>query len=235
MSVLLLARGDSLAKDLLRAAIESRYGLRPPVLESLQLEVKGRMKGRLGPVSSWLPFSATLTFKLPLSFHYEYTLRVSGVPVKRSTQAYDGMVLRREGGNDSVVETDSHFIQSVQQRLWAALALLLTPLTESHVILHASGEHILEVTNAETDDTALIVLNDDNVVEYVQTTAYNPQTEENEVFKLEVSPELVELDGLMLPQSISCQWDDEPFLEIEPVEAQLNPRLDDDLFILDED
>ena len=235
MSVLLLARGDSLAKDLLRAAIEARYGFSPPMLEALQLEVKGRIQTRLGPVSRWLPFSATLTLKLPLSFHYEYTLRLSGVPVRRGTQAYDGMVLRRDEGGEPAVVTDSQVIQSVQQRLWAALAFLLIPLTEGHVTLHAPGEHLVEATNSDTDDTALMVLNDDYSVQYVQTTAYNPQAEENQVFKLELTSETINVDGLLLPETVTCYWDDEPFLEIGPVEALLNPALEDHLFVLDED
>ena len=235
MSVLLLARGDSLAKDLLRAAIEARYGFSPPVLESLQLEVKGRMRTRFGPVSRWLAFSAGITVKLPLSFHYEYTLRLSGVPVRRSTQAYDGMVLRRDEGGEPTVVTESQVIQSVQQRLWAGLTLLLMPLTEGHVTLHAPGEHLIEATNGDTADTTLIVLNDDYSVQYVQTVAYNPQAEENQVFKLTLSPRYVNVGGLPLPETVTCSWDDEPFLEIEPVEALLNPALDDALFILDED
>lgn len=235
MSVLLLARGDSLAKDLLRAAIETRYGFSPPQLEALQLEVKGRMRARLGPVSRWLPFGATLTLKLPLSFHYEYTLRLSGVPVRRSIQAYDGMVLRHDEGGEPTVVTDSQVIQSVQQRLWAALSLLLIPLTEGHITLHAAGEHLIEATNSVTDDTALIVLNDDYSVQYVQTTAFNPQEEENQVFRLELASEYVNIDGLQLPETITCSWDDEPFLEIEPVEAMVNPPMGDHLFILDED
>lgn len=235
MSVLLLARGDSLAKDLLRAAIEARYGFSPPLLDSLQLEVKGRLKARLGPVSRWMPFEATITLKLPLSFHYEYTLRLSGVPVRRGIQAYDGMVLRRDEGGEAIVVTDSQLIQSVQQRLWAALSLLLIPLTEGHVTLHAPGEHLMEATNSDTDDTALIVLNDDYNVAYVQTTAYNPQEEENQIFKLELSSGYVPVDGLLLPETMTCSWDDEPFLELWPVEAVLNPPLDDDLFVLDVD
>jgi hypothetical protein len=235
MSVLLLARGDSLSRDLLRSAIESRYGFRPPVLEALQLEVKGRMLARLGPVSTWLPFGATLTYKPPLSFHYEYTLRMSGVPVRRSIQAYDGMVLRREEGGEPTVMTDPQLIQSVQQRLWTALAVLLTPLTESYVTLHAPAEHMIEATNTETDDTVLLVLDDDHRIEYVQATAFNLQEEENQVFKLELSDKYVELGGLLLPETVTCSWDDEPFLEVEPVDALVNPRLDDDLFILDED
>lgn len=235
MSVLLLARGDSLAKDLLRSAIESRYGLHPPVLDALQLEVKGRMLARLGPVSGWLPISATLTYKLPLSFHYDYTLRMSGVPVRRSVQAYDGMVLRREESGEPTVMTDPQLIQSVQQRLWTTLALLLTPLTESYVTLHAPAERMIEATNTETDDTALIVLSDEYRVEYVQATAFNTQEEENQVFKLELSEQYVELGGLLLPETVTCSWDDEPFLELEPVEVLLNPPIDDHLFILDED
>ena len=38
MPVLLLAQGDPRAKDMLRKAIEARYGLRPVPLESLKLD-----------------------------------------------------------------------------------------------------------------------------------------------------------------------------------------------------
>ena len=235
MSVLLLARGDSLAKDLLRSAIEARYGLNPSPLNSLQLEVKGRMRARLGPVSGWLPFGATLTYKLPLSFHYDYTVRMSGVPVRHSVQAYDGMVLRREEGGEPTVLTDPQLIHSVQQRLWTAIAALLTPLTESNVTLHAPADYMIEATNAETDDTALIVLNEDYSIEYVQSTAYNPQDEETQVFKLVLSERQVAIGSVLLPEMLTCLWDDEPFLELEPVDAILNPALDDELFLLDEE
>jgi len=235
MSALLLARGDSLAKELLRAAIEARYGVRPPLLDALQLEVKGRMFARLGPVSRWLPFSATLTLKLPLSFHYDYTLRLSGMPLRHSVQAYDGMVLRREESGEPVVITEQQVIHSVQQRLWAALAVLLVPLTETHVTLHAAGEHLIEATNSDTDDSALIVLDDEYRVESIQSNAYNAQAGETQVFKLELDPAYVELGGLLLPRSMTCLWDDEPFMEIEPVEATINPALDDALFVLAED
>ena len=235
MSVLLLARGDSLAKELLRAAIEARYGVRPPLLDALQLEVKGRMLARLGPVSRWLPFSATLTLKLPLSFHYDYTVRLSGMPLRHGVQAYDGMVLRREESGEPTVITDQQIIHSVQQRLWVALSMLLVPLTETHVTLHASGEHLIEATNSDTADSALIVLDDDYHVESIQSNAYNSQAEETQVFKLELSSEYVELGGLLLPRSITCLWDDEPFLKIAPVKAVINPTLDDALFVLAED
>ena len=43
MPVLLLAQGDPQAKDLLRKAIHARYGLRPPALDSLHINFKGRL------------------------------------------------------------------------------------------------------------------------------------------------------------------------------------------------
>ncbi len=57
MPVLLLARGDQESKALLRRAIEARYGLGPPVLETLKLQLKGRARAKVGPVTTWVPLT----------------------------------------------------------------------------------------------------------------------------------------------------------------------------------
>lgn len=235
MPVLLLAQGDSQAKDLLRSAIESRYGFKPPALQALQLELKGKMLARIGPVSSWLPITVTAQFKLPLAFRWEYTVRLSGMPVRRGRQAYDGLVLRYDEGGELVVETDARIIHSVQKRLWAAMAALLTPLTEGFVTLHSPDDRILEATNHETDDTVQLTLGDDSMLHAVQTLAYNPQADEDQWFKIELANRHMTFDDFILPASVTVSWDDEPYLELEPVGVEVNCHLPDTLFTLEED
>lgn len=234
MPVLLLARGDSTAKDLLRTAIEARYGFRPPALETLELKLVGRIRSQIGPVTTWLPIELTTRLKFPLSIYWEYVIRPLKLPVRRGTEAFDGMVFRRLNGGDPAVITDHNVIGSVQKRLWAISALLLTPLTEHFVELHTLGEHSFEATNKETDDSAQVFLNEDNTISHVQIRCYNPQKEEEQVFKLALSGGHVTLNDLILPIKITIYWNDEPHYEFKPIAAKVNPELTDSIFAMDE-
>jgi hypothetical protein len=233
MPVLLLARGDGQAKDLLRAAIESRYGSRPPVFDALQVELKGRVLTRLGPVTRWLPVTASACYKAPLSFRWEYTVRAAGLRVHRGEYAYDGLLLRRDEGGEPAIVREPEVILSVQKRLWATLAILLMPLMPAEVALHAAGERTLEATNTETDDTIQLLVDEgDGDVTTVQTRCYNPQDDEEQIFKLALSDGYETVGDLALPAIITASWDDEPFAEFEPVTVTLNPDLDDAVFTL---
>ena len=90
MPVLLLARGDQESKALLRRAIEARYGLGPPVLETLKLQMKGRVRAKVGPVTTWIPLEVTAYFKFGFSARWDYTARPVGVAVSSGTEAFDG-------------------------------------------------------------------------------------------------------------------------------------------------
>ena len=64
---LLPGRPDARGRDLLRRAIEARYGFRPPTLETLELTFSGRALTSIGPFKRWLPLSVTLRVKFPFS------------------------------------------------------------------------------------------------------------------------------------------------------------------------
>ena len=81
MPVLLLAQGDTTSKDMLRHAIEARYGLRPPVLESLQIDFKGRVRAKLGPINTWVPVEATAYFNFPTSMRWDFSVKAAGVQI----------------------------------------------------------------------------------------------------------------------------------------------------------
>jgi hypothetical protein len=142
MPVLLLARGDKEGKELLRRALEARYGVGAPAIDTLKIEFKGRKRARLGPVATWVPMDGTLTYNAPLCARIDYTARPAGLPLISQADAFDGTIYRKRRGREVVeVVTQSDQAQSVQKRLWTAAALLLTPLVEHFVELHATSEH----------------------------------------------------------------------------------------------
>ena len=65
MPVLLLAQGDAEARDLLRKAIEARYGPRPPALDSLKIDFNGRTRIKVGPVMTWVPRAPSRRAAIP--------------------------------------------------------------------------------------------------------------------------------------------------------------------------
>src|SRR5262245_24666361 len=140
-----MAQGDAEAKDLLRKAIEARYGLRPPALESLQIDFKGRSRAKVGPITAWVPVEATAYFKFPTAMRWDFTVKPVGVSVQRGVDSFDGTTYRQQRGGSAVqVIPDSQQINSVQSRLWAIAALLLTPLGEQFVKLTATGAQPLD-------------------------------------------------------------------------------------------
>lgn len=226
MPVLLLSRGDTQGKDLLRRAIEARYGFSPPALETLQLMLSGRIHSRLGPVSTWLAFDATLRLRFPLALRQDYRLRFLGLPVRTGLEVFDGMVYRV---NDEVI-TDSRLVASMQRRAWAFSALVLTPLAEQYVEILYVDDSTIEVINTETDDKAVINLNDDHTVNRITVTTINPNTGGEATYTLMLAAEQADIGDLIFPTKITVAWDDVPFAEVEPVSTTANPDLPDDFF-----
>jgi len=233
MPVLLLAKGDAQSKDLLRRAIEARYGFRPPALDSLLVELKGRIHVKNGLVQTWIPVAISVRIKFPLRMRWEHTAKTFGLPLQRNIQAYDGLVYRRMSGGKPVVIADPQQVASVHQRLWTMCAVVLTPLTEHYVELHGSGDHKLDATNTETDDTARLLLNGASGLAQVETVCYNARAEKEQTFSLTLSSEQVTLGDLILPRLIVAAWDRVPYLQLQPVNAEMNPELADEIFTLE--
>lgn len=226
MPVLLLARGDTQGKDLLRRAIEARYGFAPPALETLQLRVEGRVRSQVGPFNTWLSLAADIYLKFPLALRREYRLSLLGVRLRSGSDSFDSMVYRQ---NDTVM-TDPTIVASMQAQTWVMSALLLMPLTEQHVEIISKGERSIEATHTETDDHAVLHLGESYMVEQVTTQCIHPQTGQMCAFALQASKQQVTLDSLIVPAKITLLWDNVPYLEVQPVSAKPNVPLADSLF-----
>lgn len=235
MPVLLLAQGDSKAKDMLRNAIEARYGLQPPALESLRIDFKGRVRTKVGPIATWVPVDATAHFLFPNAMRWDFTVRPVGVTIQRGIEAFDGTVYRRtRGGSEPTVISDAEAVQSIQRRLWAIAALLLTPLGEMFVTLALKDEACFEALNTEIQAAVSLCLLDNNTLHSVTVPCLNPDSGNIQNFIIQLSEEQTPVDEFMLPRKISTFWDDAPYFEVDPVAVQSNPEIPPSVFTLNE-
>lgn len=236
MPVLLLAYGDPKAKDLLRRAIEARYGVLPPVLDALRLDFRGRARAKVGPVTAWVPLEATAYFRFPDAMRWDFVIKPLGLSVQRGVEALHENVHRVLRGKQAVIVSDPTQLAYLRRRLWAVAALLLTPLGDSYVKLSlndgVSGS--FQVTNTHIDDTVNVYLHPDFTMESVQVDCVNPDTNRQQRFIMRLSPEQLVLDELLLPRKIEVFWDQEPAFEIEPVRVEKNPVLAKSIFTLSE-
>lgn len=236
MPVLLLARGDQDSKNLLRHAIEARYGLGPPAIETLRLDLKGRTRAKLGPVTTWMPIEGIAYFKFPLSVRWDFTVRPVGVALSSSTEAFDGATCRKQQkGAEVTVNEDADSVASAQSRLWAICALLLTPLAEHFVELQATGERTLDAVHTEAGIRARLHLNEDFTLDHAATDCLNPNSGAKQTYTLRLTEGQAIVGDLMLPRKVATFWDDQPEMELSPVAIESNPAVDDGLFRLEHD
>ncbi|MBI5666726.1 MAG: hypothetical protein HZC41_01855 [Chloroflexi bacterium] len=233
MPVLLLAQGDVAAKDMLRRAIEARYGLRPPAIESLSIDFKGRARARIGPLAAWVPVEAMARFLFPSAMRWDFTVKPAGVGVQRGSEAFDGAVYRRARGNQTpMVIDDVAQVASMQSRLWAMAAVLLTPLGEHFVKLAVTGDSSFSATNTQINNAVELCLRNNRTVDSASVTCLNPDSQKQQQFSLRLSEEQAPVNEFMLPRKISAFWDDEPYFEIEPVHVESDLTLEEAVFNL---
>jgi len=233
--VLLLCYGEPTAKDLLRRTIEARYGASPPVFDSLRIEFKGKARVKVGPIMAWVPLNVTARFSFPLQMRWDFVAKPLKLPVQRGIEALDNDCYRsmRRGKAPQLIE-DAALVVSARRRLWAIASTLLTPISDMHIKLSTLGEHSFEALNTQLDDAAQLYLREDYTLDYVQVRCHNPDTGSVQDFKLQMSTEQTLIGELMLPGKISVSWDGEPSFEIEPIEVEMNPKLPDLLFQLED-
>lgn len=233
MPVLLLAQGDPQAKDLLRKTIQARYGLRPPALDSLQLDLKGRVRAKLGPITTWVPVEAGARFQFPGSLRWDFSVKAVGVQIGSGSEAFDGTTYRVARGSKATVIENSETISSLQRRLWAMAAIFLTPLGEQFVKLNAISANQLEATNTQINSAVKLNLRADNSLESVEVECLNPDSEKNQLFKLVLSEDQNPVNDMMLPCKISAFWDNNPYFELEPTLADSNVNIPVSTFTLE--
>lgn len=236
MPVLLLARGDQESKTLLRRAIEARYGLGPPAIETLKIELKGRTRTKVGPVGTWMSLEGIAYFKFPHSVRWDFTVRPVGVALNSGVEAFDGAACRKRHSRDQVtLVDDAERVASAQARLWAVCAVLLMPLAEHFVELRTAGERSLDAVHTETGITTHIQLNADHTLDYTSADCVNPTSGKKQTYMLRMSEGQAVVDDLMLPRKVAAFWDDQPEMELSPVAVENNPTVDDGLFRLEHD
>lgn len=236
MPVLLLAQGDVASRDLLKKAIVARYGLRPPALESLMIQFKGRVRARLGPIATWVPVEATGRFLFPSAMRWDVMVKAVGLHVGSAIEAFDGQLYRTSrGGKSATTIENPDAIRSMQERLWAIAAMLLTPLGEDFVRLEMTGEAMLQARNTRFDGAVCLHVREDGALDQVKVQCLNPDSERQQVFRLQLSDELRSFDDLILPAKINAFWDDDPYFELEPVHTEANPTIPEAVFALNAD
>ncbi len=233
MTVLLLARGDPQAKDLLRRAIEARYGFSPPAIDHLQIDLTGRARIKIGPINTWVPVDITAHFRFPTASRWDFAVKPVGLTIQRGIEAFDGSTYRYLRGNGSPsVSEEEDMVNSLQRRLWAMAAVLLTPLGEHFVQLHWRDNHSFNAHNTMIDDGVYLHLREDNTLERVEVPCLNPDNQQQQLFSLRLSEDQTPVNDIMLPRKISALWDDAPYFEVVPVRVENSMAIPDEVFML---
>jgi hypothetical protein len=219
---------------MLRHAIEARYGLGPPAIETLKLQLKGRTRAKIGPVAAWVPLEGTAYFKFPFSIRWNFTMRPGGVALSSGEEAFDGEVCRKRHNREEItIVSDAEQVASAQARAWTAGAILLMPLAEYYVELSMSDERNLDATNRDLRVTTRLSLNEDHTLDSTATECLNPATGKRQNFSIQLSEGQEVVGDLMLPRKISVCWDSQPEFELAPVGVEINAAYSEALFRLE--
>ncbi len=233
MPILLLAQGDPDARDMLRSAIEARYGSKPPAIENLQVKFKGRAKAPDDVQKKWVPVEAKVSFIFPSQIRWDFVGMPDDSAPQRSSEAFDGETYRTTVNSEQArVIEDAEYIHSVRSRLWAMAALILTPLSDHYVNLSVCGARCLKVTNTRLDDFVQLHLRPDDTIERITTNCLNPNTQTVQKHTLVLHEELITIDGLRLPKVINAYWDKSVNYQMTPTHVSLHPKLEPSLFQL---
>jgi hypothetical protein len=81
-------------------------------------------------------------------------------------------------------------------------------------------------------DAIMVRTNSDQRVECVHTVCYNPSTQTEQVYSLLPSPDLIEVDGLVLPKTLRAYWDENILFELQPIAAEAGLVVPESMFRL---
>lgn len=230
MPVLLLAQGDPEAKDLLRRAIDARYGKRPPAIEALRVDFKGR--ARL-TADTWTPLDVTARFAFPEHLRWDFVVKLIDRDVIRGIEAYDGHVFRAMRNNKAPRSIDqTKHLKSIRARLWTMAAILLTPMSDFTVKVTKCGEYCFDAENTQLNDTVRIYLREDYSVEKAQTRCWNPDTQREQLHTIFLSTEQKIVNDMVMPKMFGAFWDRNVAYEMTPIRVQRPHKIDTDIFTL---
>lgn len=231
MPVLLLCYGEEGAKQLLRRAIEARYGINPPAIDKLVIDFEGRGQIKLGPLKTWVPFSSSAKFIFPTHLRWDYTIKPFKLPVQRGSEIFDGDQFYSTRNYKPEHQVDHEdLIESTRRRLWSMAAMLLTPLSEMYIKLTQLDEYSFTAENTVLGDSVRLTLDSDGKLVRTEVTCINPDTGRRQTYSQAFSPEQATVDDLMLPVNSTVSWDDDVSIELKPTRVDTSPDLTNNLF-----
>ena len=235
MRILLLAQGEPEAKDLLRKAIFARYGNKPPAIEALRVDFKGRARAQNQFSQKWTPIEVTARFVFPTHLRWDYTIKPDGDAVQRGIEAYDGTMFRSLSGTKvpRIIDQTMH-LKSIRARLWSMAAILLTPMSDYYVTITQCGDYCFDAENKKLNETVRMYLREDYSVEKAQIRCWNPDTQREQLHTIYLSPEQKLVSDMIIPKVFGAFWDKQPTYEMTPIRIQRPYQIDTGLFTLQE-
>ena len=235
MRILLLAQGEPEAKDLLRKAIAARYGNKPPAIEALRIDFKGRAQTNIQQTNAWTPIEVTARFVFPTHLRWDFTIKPTGVEPQRGIEAYDGTMFRSMHGTKvpHVINQTMH-IKSIRARLWSMAAILLTPMSDYYVTITKCGDYCFDAENKKLNETVRIYLREDYSIEKAQIRCWNHETQSEQLHTTFLSPEQKLVSDMIIPKIFGAFWDKQPAYEMTPIHIQRPYKIDTGLFTLQE-
>lgn len=236
MPVLLLCYGDPIAKDMLKRAIEARYGLNPPAIESLDVKFEGRTRVKIGPVKTWVPLEVRARFRFSSHMRLDFVAKPMGLPVRRGIDSLRDESYYTTRGKEAPREiTELEHVDSARKRLWSMAATLLTPLSETFIKLEAKEGRQFTVTNTVLNETLRLSLRKNAKLESVQVDCLNPETNKQQTHSIRLSEGQDEVNGFMMPSTLSAYWDEDIWFEMTPKMVLINPEIEDAVFSIEDD
>lgn len=246
MPFLLLTQGDTIGLDLLKKLVDNRYGGSPPSIDALRVTYDGWSQARLGPLPLRATVRAVATYRFPFEMRWEFSIRVMRFMRSRYTTAFDGTTVYEEQRAKISETTNEAAVQSARARAWSEAVYFVSPMISDHAVrVEAVDSHTFKALAPGHPDLAAVVhLNDDNVMQYVEIDRMDPNDNSLKRQRLEPSDELVRVDGLLMPAELRRYWNGDLFMTLKPIQAELNPALktedfrleqEDLLAVLDED
>lgn len=230
MPVLLLASGDIDAKNKLRKAIEARYGHRPVMIDTLTINYRGKMRTRIGPVTTAAPFEACSYYRFPDAVRSDFHIKPLGVKIQEQIDCYDGEIYRQKRAGKLAQSSNQTQIHTLRARMWAVAVSLLTPLGENYVHLENIDQRSFRAINTQNNITAVVSLRGDYSIEQVSVDCVNMDSGKLQTLRIRFSEECIVSDEYAFPARFQTFWDAEPFYEAEMLQLQINSEIPTAIF-----
>jgi hypothetical protein len=234
MKILILAQGDPIGLDLFKKLVDARYGMSPPAMDALRVTFEGRSQARLGPLPLWARVKATATYQFPFQMKWEFKIKMLRIFNTSFATSFDGEAVYEKQRLEIKRTSDEVEVDSARRRVWAETVFFISPLIADHQVRleGVSSSSFRALAPGWPEIATEVHLREDHTVDHVDIERIDPVDNQRKIQRLRPVGELINIDGLILPQKLQRCWYDDMFMELVPVSVEMNPRLTDDEFVL---